>query len=203
MLQATSNREKGGRPLIHGQIALLALGANQKSALGSPDQTLSAALAALEAQGIVIRHVSSFFLTPAFPAGSGPDFVNAAAQVEFSGEAKAFLDLLHKIEAEMGRKRKVRWGQRTLDIDLLAVGDQVLPDLETYRRWGALPLDQQAQQAPDQLILPHPRLQDRAFVLVPLAEIAPDWIHPVLQKSVRDLLAALPRADVEAVKRIE
>lgn len=203
MLQATSKGEKGGRPLIPGQIALLALGANLKSAVGSPEQTLLAAVAALESQGVVIRLVSAFYLTPAFPAGAGPDYVNAAAQVEFEGKAEDFLDLLHKIEAAMGRKREARWGQRTLDIDLLAVGDQVLPNLKTYLRWRALPLDQQAQQAPEQLVLPHPRLQDRAFVLVPLAEIAPDWIHPVLQKSVKDLLADLFQADVAAVKRIE
>jgi 2-amino-4-hydroxy-6-hydroxymethyldihydropteridine diphosphokinase len=65
-----------------------------------------------------------------------------------------------------------------------------------------LPADAQATQVPDGLILPHPRLQDRAFVLVPLADVAPDWCHPVLGRTVREMLAALPEADRRAVKRL-
>lgn len=94
----------------------------------------------------------------------------------------------------MGRTRGVRWGTRTLDLDLIACGDAVLPDLTTYLHWRDLPLEAQMQAAPQELILPHPRMQDRAFVLVPMADIAPDWVHPVLDRSVRQMLAALPAA---------
>lgn len=89
---------------------------------------------------------------------------------------------------------------RTLDIDLLAMGDSVLPDAETQDRWRLLPMEQQVRATPDRLILPHPRLQDRAFVLVPLADVAPDWVHPRTGQSVRAMLAALPTEDRDAVK---
>lgn len=88
---------------------------------------------------------------------------------------------------------------RTLDLDLLALGDSVLPDRATQEGWASLPLADQSRLAPDRLVLPHPRLQDRAFVLVPLARVAPGWRHPVTGLTVADMLAALPQADREAV----
>ena len=75
-----------------------------------------------------------------------------------------------------------------------------MPDEPTLRHWIDLPPDRQRREAPDRLILPHPRLQDRAFVLVPLAEVAPDWVHPRLGLTVRQMLAGLPLADRAAVK---
>ncbi len=102
----------------------------------------------------------------------------------------------------MGRIREKRWGQRTLDLDLIASADMVLPDFETHRFWRTLPPEDQLKKTPDQLILPHPRLQDRAFVIVPLAEIAPNWAHPVLDLSIMQMLEALPQEDRDAVRRI-
>jgi 2-amino-4-hydroxy-6-hydroxymethyldihydropteridine diphosphokinase len=88
---------------------------------------------------------------------------------------------------------------RTLDLDLVSFGDRVLPDTSTYNQWRTLPSQEQMKQAPDRLILPHPRLQDRAFVLVPMADVAPDWYHPVLGLTVREMVAALPVDDIAAV----
>ena len=99
----------------------------------------------------------------------------------------------------MGRQRVVRWGQRTLDLDLLAYGDEVAPDLAGYLQWRDLPLEAQSSAAPDQLILPHPRLQDRAFVLVPMADIVPDWRHPVTGHSTTRMLNDLDANDVAQI----
>jgi 2-amino-4-hydroxy-6-hydroxymethyldihydropteridine diphosphokinase len=75
----------------------------------------------------------------------------------------------------------------------------VLPDAATYQRWRDLPMAQQRSEAPDQLILPHPRLHERAFVLVPLCDVAPDWVHPVSGLSVAEMCAALPQGESAAV----
>ncbi|MDQ2090741.1 2-amino-4-hydroxy-6-hydroxymethyldihydropteridine diphosphokinase [Marimonas arenosa] len=182
------------------QVALIAFGANRPSPAGDPVETVRAALAGLAAsQGLCLRAASRLFRTPAFPQGSGPDFVNAAAAFDCSLEPAALLALLHRVEAEHGRRRDIRWGARSLDLDLLALGDAVLPDTETWRHWHDLTPDRQTLEAPKLLILPHPRLQDRAFVLVPLAEIAPDWRHPVLGLTVTGMRDRLPPEDLAGV----
>ncbi len=181
---------------------LLALGANLASSAGSPVQTLVSALKHLENEGATIRDTSSFYSTPAFPAGNGPDFVNAAAHIRADWTPAATLEILHRIEAALGRTRDVRWGQRTLDIDLIAYDDLVLPDLQTHARWRDMTLDGQMAQTPDTLILPHPRMHERAFVLVPLADVAPDWRHPVLGRSVVELRDGLSDEMLAEVRRL-
>ncbi|MEX0318498.1 MAG: 2-amino-4-hydroxy-6-hydroxymethyldihydropteridine diphosphokinase [Ruegeria sp.] len=178
---------------------LLAAGANLPFGENCPKLTLRHAVFALSQAGVVIRAVSRFFSTPCFPAGAGPDYVNAAFEVETEADPETLLQMLHRIEHTFGRARAQRWGMRTLDLDVVAWQNRVLPDRAEYDRWQSLPPEQQIKATPDRLILPHPRLQDRAFVLVPLADIAPDWRHPVLGQTVREMLAALPDEDVSAV----
>jgi 2-amino-4-hydroxy-6-hydroxymethyldihydropteridine diphosphokinase len=181
--------------------ALVAFGGNLPSGDLTPDATIRAALQAFDAFGLTVERVSPLYRTPCFPTGAGPDYVNAAAVLTLRHiqEAEGVLAVLHEIEARFGRRRDQRWGMRTLDIDLLALGDSVLPDLATFARWRDLSAAEQVRQTPDRLILPHPRMQDRAFVLVPLADVAPDWVHPVSGKTVAQMLAALPAADRDAV----
>lgn len=148
--------------------------------------------------------ISRLFRTPCFPAGAGPDYVNAAAvlMVPPGHDPGSVLAVLHHVEDQFGRKRLQRWGMRTLDIDLLSFGSLILPDAATQAAWRNLPPDRQIGLTPDRLILPHPRMQDRAFVLVPLADVAPDWTHPVLGRSVTEMLAVLPAADRDAVQAL-
>lgn len=157
------------------------------------------AIEALKAKGYGVPLVSRSFRTPSFPAGAGPDYVNAAAVLLSDAEPDAILTSLHEIEDAFGRLRTHRWGNRGLDLDLLAAGNSVQPDRATFDRWRTLPLEEQISSAPDELVLPHPRIQDRSFVLVPLADIVPDWRHPVLDLTVTEMLTTLPRAALDGI----
>jgi 2-amino-4-hydroxy-6-hydroxymethyldihydropteridine diphosphokinase len=181
---------------------IVALGSNLASIRGGPESTLRAAINLLKSEGATIRAISPFYHTPAFPAGSGPDFVNAVAVIRSDLMPDRMLECLHHIETELGRTREKRWGQRTLDLDLIGCDDLVLPDRQTFAHWRNLPLEAQMTHTPDQLILPHPRVQDRAFVLVPLTDVAPQWRHPVLDLTARQMCDALPQAERDKVQPV-
>jgi 2-amino-4-hydroxy-6-hydroxymethyldihydropteridine diphosphokinase len=179
---------------------LIAVGSNLSSQAGSVSDSVVIALELLAAEkSVKLVAQSPFYQTPAFPVGSGPDFVNAAVSVATRLPPGLLLERLHAIEFKLGRTRTNRWEARILDLDLLAYGDTIQPDGATLDHWINLPENEQSSTAPDQLILPHPRLQDRSFVLVPLADIAPDWTHPLLGTTVREMLAALPEAALEGI----
>ncbi|HEY4274818.1 MAG TPA: 2-amino-4-hydroxy-6-hydroxymethyldihydropteridine diphosphokinase [Rhizomicrobium sp.] len=148
----------------------IALGANISSSAGAPEATLKAAIAALRLRGVQVLEVSSFHQTPAWPDPSDPPFTNAVARIETALQPLALLELLHEVETDFGRKRSAHNAPRTLDLDLIDYGGRV----ETGR-----------------VQLPHPRMAGRGFVLGPLAEIAPGWVHPVTGAPIGRLLAAL------------
>ena len=160
-------------------MILIALGANLPSPAGPPAATLNAALARLEQLGVTILSVSSLYESPAWPDPAQPVFVNAVAAIGTVFQPVELLVLLHGVETDFGRLRSAPNAPRPLDIDLLDYDGRILTD---------------------GLSLPHPRLADRSFVLVPLAEIAPDWCHPVTDRGVTELLAARP--DRAAVKKL-
>ncbi|MFZ3583243.1 2-amino-4-hydroxy-6-hydroxymethyldihydropteridine diphosphokinase [Loktanella sp. DJP18] len=184
-----------------GKIALVSLGSNTpKGRFAATSFILKGRSRLVERVGGGDELMSALFATPAYPAGIGPDFVNAAIAMHTTLSATDLLAILHEIELEAQRTRTVRWGSRTLDLDLLALGTQIAPNERTQTRWRNMAPDIQRQAMPDRLILPHPRLQDRAFVLVPLAQIAPDWVHPVTGQSVLQMRDALPADDVAAIR---
>ena len=153
--------------------AYVAFGAN----LGEPVETLRAAAVALGRRpGVELVAGSPVYRTrPIGPPGQ-PDYANAVARVETTHEPEALLDVLHAVEAEFGRVRDVRWGPRTLDLDLIWYDGEERTD--------------------ERLTLPHPRAHEREFVLRPLAELAPAL--PLAGATVAELLAALPPQGVRA-----
>jgi 2-amino-4-hydroxy-6-hydroxymethyldihydropteridine diphosphokinase len=158
----------GARP-AQGQTAdseaiLIGFGANLPSRFGTPVQTLQAAQERLQSLGVRIVRRSRFWRSAPVPVSDQPWYVNAVASVETDLGAEELLALLHRVEDEFGRVRTIVNAPRLLDLDLLAYGRQV--------------------KAEGPLILPHPRLGQRAFVLLPLSEIAPMWLHPINQLDV-------------------
>lgn len=155
-------------------MILIGLGANLPSAdFGAPTKTLEAAIAAIQAKEIAITARSAFYESAPVPDSDQPWFVNSVIRVETALKPRPLLDVLLEIERQFGRRRSALNAPRVLDLDLLAYGAHATgPD--------ACP------------VLPHPRMHERAFVLLPLAEIAPDWRHPADQTPVRALIARLP-----------
>ncbi|WP_386684366.1 2-amino-4-hydroxy-6-hydroxymethyldihydropteridine diphosphokinase [Loktanella sp. R86503] len=194
---------QAGQIDMKGDIALILLGSNTSSGNNLPRSfVLNGRQQLLKALGIGADIFSGLYSSPAFPAGIGPDFVNAAMAIRTTLPPADLLAILHKIEAEAERTREVRWGPRTLDLDLIGVGDAVFPDIAVQSHWRNLPAKRQGVEAPTELILPHPRMQDRAFVLVPLAQVAPDWVHPVLGQSIVQMRDALPASDLAEIRPI-
>jgi 2-amino-4-hydroxy-6-hydroxymethyldihydropteridine diphosphokinase len=180
--------------------AVFAFGGNLESSIGSVDNTIVAALDTLVSLGSHVVARSRFYETPCFPAGAGPDYINLVAVVDTPHNPEDLLTQLHEVEAKFGRARQVRWAGRTLDIDILSYENRIFPDLDTYNHWKDLPVQAQMQNAPTGLILPHPRIQDRGFVLIPLCDVFPDWIHPVSGKTAQMLCDALPISETQEIK---
>jgi 2-amino-4-hydroxy-6-hydroxymethyldihydropteridine diphosphokinase len=154
---------------MHPVTAYIALGAN----LGDREGNIRAALARLRPTPAVrVTKVSGLIENAAVggPAGS-PAFLNGAVEVVTTLSPQELMRRLLEIEAELGRERRQKWGPRTIDLDLLLYGDSVI-------------------DSPG-LTVPHPRMGEREFVLGPLAEIAPEVMHPVTKRSVREMLDAL------------
>lgn len=183
-------------------LTIVALGANVRSEAGNPQKTLEIALKLINHSEISLLRVSSWWRTPAYPPESGGEFVNAVATVQCSFTPSDLLLRLHDIENQLGRVRRKRWEPRICDLDLIAVGDQIAPDRAEVERLMALGLTAVDEPPPDQLVLPHPRMHERGFVLAPMAEVAPDWLHPILGETTTELLAHLPADHLKEMARL-
>lgn len=155
-------------------MILIALGSNLPGSSSTPEANLTGALALMAGQGMRVIKRSRIWVTRPVPASSQPDYRNAAALIETGLGPEELLAALLGIERAFGRQRDVsnRNAARTLDLDILAYNDAVL--------------------ATPALDLPHPRMAERPFVLLPLQDIAPGWRHPFTGRTVSEMLKSLP-----------
>ena len=182
---------------------LIALGSNISLGRVQPLEIIKMAITELRETHINLVSLSRFYETPAYPEGSGPNFINSVVKVEANYSPHGILKKLHEIEEKFKRQRNSRWSARTLDLDLIAMNGQVRPSNEVFQYWFDLSLSEQTAKIPSELILPHPRIQDRVFVLSPLLDIEPNWIHPILNKSAAQLYEELPeqtKKDIQIVQ---
>ncbi len=159
-------------------MILVAIGANLPDRNGrTPLATCQNAARALGSiPGLAVGAVSGWFLTAPQPPAAQPDYVNGVVRLSGTIAPEALLASLQAFEARSGRSRAAPNAARPLDLDIIAMGNLV-------------------RERPDP-VLPHPRAHLRRFVLVPLAEVAPGWVHPVLRRSVEELIAALPQTPI-------
>jgi len=161
-------------------VILIGLGANLSGPYGSPEKALQACDPVFKARGFPIVSSSHIWMSAPVPLSDQPWYRNAVVRVETALSPEVLITALHSIEADFGRVRSARNASRVLDLDLLVYDDVVLER--------------------DDLYVPHPRMHTRAFVLYPLQENAPDWIHPVLKQPVDVLIENLPdEQDIECL----
>jgi 2-amino-4-hydroxy-6-hydroxymethyldihydropteridine diphosphokinase len=154
-------------------LSFIALGSNVAGRFASPAAAVEAAIDTFRVNNINILCRSRLYRSAAWPNPLDPEFVNAVAAADTDLPPAALLARLHEIEAEFGRIRRLANAPRTLDLDIVDYAGLVSGE-------GESPL------------LPHPRMADRSFVLLPLAEVAPDWRHPVTGRAIDELIRALP-----------
>jgi 2-amino-4-hydroxy-6-hydroxymethyldihydropteridine diphosphokinase len=174
-----------GKMLENSYPILIALGGNlEHPQFGAPRQVLEAALAELSQRGVRTLRLSHWYRTAPVPASDQPWYVNAVAEVATERSANQLLACLHEVEAAFGRARSAANAARVIDLDLLDFRHQTAPG------------------GPGRATLPHPRMEGRAFVLRPLADLEPGWRHPVSGISIQELLARLPPDQaIERVRR--
>ncbi|WP_349291174.1 2-amino-4-hydroxy-6-hydroxymethyldihydropteridine diphosphokinase [Loktanella sp. SALINAS62] len=188
-----------------GKLTLIAIGGNAVQPRADRAEIVATfaekAAAALAHDGDF--SMSHLYATPAYPVGIGNEFVNAAIALHSLMDPDDILQVLHDLERHAGRIRTKRWGPRPIDLDLVSLGNVILPDVTTFNFWRDMPLADQQTTWPTETILPHPRVQDRGFVLIPLSDVAPDWVHPVSGLTVRQMRDALRPDQLDGIKRID
>lgn len=180
----------------------LGIGSNWHEDVTDTLPLIDATISRLQKESVNFLAMSVLYQTKAFPANGDPDFVNGAALMETQMSPDDLLAAVHDVEHAIGRTRTKRWERRVIDLDILFYDDLVRPDAQTHAMWREMALADQMVETPDQLILPHPRIQDRPFVLVPLCDVAPDWVHPVLHKTTRQMCDAFSAQELAELSPI-
>ncbi|MFL2792847.1 MAG: 2-amino-4-hydroxy-6-hydroxymethyldihydropteridine diphosphokinase [Paracoccaceae bacterium] len=182
---------------------IIVLGSNLSSEFGSSTEILKKCVGELKSfQAIQSLLESKWYISSSFVDKSEPRYVNVGIRFCTNLKPKELLNFTSDLEIKYGRKRQRRWEPRTCDIDILLCDQFILPSKLYFEKWLKLDFFEQKELSPDELILPHPRLQERAFFLKPLNDLQPDWTHPFLEMKAKEMLDSLPSNELQNIEEM-
>ena len=183
---------------------IIVLGSNLSSEFGSSTEILKKCVGELKSfQAIQSLLESKWYISSSLVDKSEPRYVNVGIRFCTNLKPKELLNFTSDLEIKYGRKRQRRWEPRTCDIDILLCDQLILPSKQYFKKWLNLNFSDQIRLVPDELILPHPRLQDRTFFLKPLNDLQPEWIHPFLKVKAKEMLDSLPPYELESIEGLK
>ncbi len=183
---------------------IVVLGSNLTSEFGNSAETLKKCVDEIRSNPSVESLLeSNWYISASFLDKRDPRYVNVGIRFSTNLKPKNLLNFTSGLENKYGRKRQERWGPRTCDIDILLCDQLILPSKLSFNKWLNLDLLDQIRLVPNELILPHPRMQERTFFLKPLNDLRPDWIHPFLNKNAKEMLDSLAPNELQNIKEMK
>ena len=182
---------------------VVVLGSNLPSKFGNSAETLKKCVDEIRSHPPIKSLLeSNWYISSSFIDEKEPRYVNVGIRFNTNLNPIDLLNYTSGLEKIFGRKREKRWEPRTCDIDILLCNQLILPNNAHFQKWLKLDFSDQIKLSPNELILPHPRLQERTFFLKPLIDLHPDWIHPFLGMKAKEMLDSLPPNELENIKEI-
>ena len=182
---------------------VVVLGSNLPSKFGNSAETLKKCVDEIRSYPSIKSLLeSNWYISSSLIDDKEPRYVNVGIRFNTNLNPIDLLNYTSGLEKRFGRKREKRWEPRTCDIDILLCNQLILPNKAHFQKWLKLDFSDQIKLSPNELILPHPRLQERAFFLKPLIDLQPDWIHPFLGMKAKEMLDSLPPNELENIKEI-
>ena len=182
---------------------VVVLGSNLPSKFGNSAETLKKCVDEIRSHPSIKSLLeSNWYISSSLIDEKEPRYVNVGIRFNTNLNPIDLLNYTSGLEKRFGRKREKRWEPRTCDIDILLCNQLILPNKAHFQKWLKLDFSDQIKLSPNELILPHPRLQERTFFLKPLINLQPDWIHPFLGMKAKEMLDSLPPNELENIQEI-
>ena len=182
---------------------VIVLGSNLSSEFGNSAETLKICLDEIGSNpAFESLSESNWYVSSSFLDEREPSYVNVGIRFSTNLMPIELINFTSSLENKYGRMRQERWGPRTCDIDILLCDKLILPSKLSFKKWLNLDLSDQIRLVPNELILPHPRMQERTFFLKPLNDLRPDWIHPFLNKNAKEMLDSLAPNELENIEEL-
>ena len=183
---------------------VVVLGSNLPSEFGSSAETLKKCADEMKSSpAIDSLFESNWYISSSLLDEREPRYVNVGVRFSTKLKPKNLLKFTSDLEIKYGRKRQRRWEPRTCDIDILLCDQLILPSKRHFEKWLKLDFLDQIELSPNELILPHPRLQERTFFLKPLNDLHPDWTHPFLEIKAKEMLDSLPSDELQNIEEMK